>query len=143
MPTAYFLIILILSIALHFIFPIKKIIYFPYNLSGIILIIFGIIINIWTDSLFKRRETTVKPHKAPKALIIKGPFLISRHPMYLGMLAVLLGIAILLGSLIAFIFPMLFIILMEIIFIQMEENNLEEIFGEKYREYKSKVRKWL
>lgn len=143
MPTSYFLILLILSIALHFIIPIRKIIHFPYNLSGIILILFGFIINIWTDALFKRHETTVKPHISPTALIIKGPFLISRHPMYLGMLAVLLGIAILLGSLITFIFPVLFMILMEIIFISLEEKNLEEIFGDKYLEYKEKVRRWL
>ncbi len=143
MPTAYFVIILVLSITFHFIFPIKKIIYLPYNLFGIILIIFGFIINIWTDSLFKRHETTVKPHKAPRALIIKGPFLISRHPMYLGMLAVLLGIAILLGSLITFIFPVLFVILMEILFIKMEERILEREFRDKYREYKSKVRRWI
>lgn len=142
-PTAYFLIILGLSIVFHFIFPIKKIIYLPYNLFGIILIIFGFIINIWTDSLFKKHETTVKPHKAPKAFIVKGPFLISRHPMYLGMLAVLSGIAILLGSLITFIFPVLFVVLMEILFIKMEERILEREFRDKYREYKSKVRRWI
>ena len=107
------------------------------------MIIFGIILNIWADALFKKRKTTVKPHEKPTSFEISGPFRISRHPMYLGMAAILLGTSIILGSLISFLFPIIFIILMEIMFIRIEEKNLEKVFGKKYLDYKRKVRRWV
>ena len=142
-PPTYFIILLLLSIGLHFIFPIKKIIFPPYTYFGWILIIFGAVLNIWTDSLFKKGKTTVKPFEKPTELIIKGPFKISRHPMYLGMVAVLLGVAILHGTLITLIFPVIFIVLSEKLFIPYEESNLKEVFGENYIHYKNRVRRWL
>ena len=142
-PPTYFIILLVFSIGLHFIFPIKKIIYVPWTYFGVILIIFGIVLNIWADALFKKSKTTVKPHEKPTSFEISGPFRISRHPMYLGMAAVLLGVAILHGTLITFLFPIIFVILMEIKFIPIEEKNLEKAFGKKYLDYKKRVRRWI
>ena len=143
LPPTYFIILLFLSIGLHFVFPIKKIISSSYNYFGWLLIIFGAVLNVWADSLFKKKRTTVKPFEMPKELIISGPFRISRHPMYLGMTAVLLGAAVFLGSLIAFIFPIIFVFLLEILFIPHEEKNLKEAFDQDYMNYKKKVRRWL
>jgi len=75
---------LVCEIGLHFAFPIKKIVAFPYSLLGIPLIIVGGGLNVWADSLFKKHRTTVKPHESPTALVTSGPFRLSRHPMYLG-----------------------------------------------------------
>jgi protein-S-isoprenylcysteine O-methyltransferase Ste14 len=134
---------LVCEIGLHFAFPIRKIVAFPYSLLGIPLIIFGAGLNVWADSLFKRHRTTVKPHESPTALVTSGPFRLSRHPMYLGMLAILLWVGILLGSAVTFVFPIVFVILMEAVFIPLEERNLEEIFGERYLGYRKKVRRWI
>ena len=143
LPPTYFIISLLLSVGLHFVFPVKKVIYPPYTYLGIVFIIFGIVLNIWSDSLFKKKKTTVKPYENPAEIETSGPFRISRHPMYLGMVAILLGVAIVLGSLITFVFPVLFVILMEIMFIPLEEKNIEKVFGKKYLEYKKKVRRWI
>jgi len=59
------------------------------------------------------------------------------------MTAILLGVAIILGSVITFVFPALFVISMEILFIPYEEENLEEAFGEEYLNYRQKVRCWI
>jgi len=143
LPPTYFLISLALIIGLHFIFPITKIISSPYNWLGILLIVFGGVINFWTDNIFKKEKTTVNPYEKPSILIVSGPFRFSRHPMYLGMVVILLGVAVLLGSLTTFIFPIIFIILMQILFIPTEEKNLEIAFGYKYLDYKKKVRRWI
>ena len=142
-PDMYFIIFLVLSIVMHFIFPIKKLIFFPYTYFGFVFIALGIILNIWTDLLFKKKKTTVKPYKKPTQLLISGPFRISRHPTYLGMTILLLGVTIIHGTLITFVFPIIFIILMELFFIPFEEKNLERIFGKKYLNYKKKVRRWI
>ena len=134
---------LLLLIGSHFGFPIRKIIIPPYSYFGSMIIIIGIVLNIWSDTLFKKRGTTVKPYELPLHLITTGPFKISRHPMYLGMALILLGFAFSLGSLTAFAYPVAFIILMEIIFIPIEEENLEKKFGEAFLTYKKRVRRWL
>jgi len=143
LPPTYFWIILLISITIYFIFKNEKIIPFPYNLIGIIFIIFGITINIITDNIFKKGETTVKPHEKPSSLIISGPFKISRHPMYLGMTSILIGASIILETLISFIFPIIFIIIINKKFIPLEEKNLTDIFKQEYIDYKNKVRKWI
>jgi protein-S-isoprenylcysteine O-methyltransferase Ste14 len=135
------MILLVLSILTYFI-PIK-VIPSPYNYFGIIFILFGIILNLWADQLFKKEKTNVKYHKTPNKLIISGPFKISRNPMYLGMLIILLGIAILLGRLTPFIFPILFFVIIETLFIPIEEKNMKKQFGKRYLEYKNKVRRWI
>jgi protein-S-isoprenylcysteine O-methyltransferase Ste14 len=143
MPTNYFIAFLALSIALHFLFPIKKVVYPPYTYAGFIMILFGAIMNLWTDRLFKENNTTVKPYLEPTSLITSGPFSLSRHPMYLGMASVLLGVAVNHGTIITFVFPLLFVILMEILFIPFEEETLIRIYGVDYRDYQSKVRRWV
>ena len=143
MPPIYLIILLILEIGTHFIFPIKKVIISPYNYLGSVIVILGIGINIWADQIFKKEKTTVKPGEKSKKLVNYGPFKISRHPMYLGMFMILLGLSVLLGSLITFIFPLFFIIIMEIIFIPFEEKNMKKFFGKRYIKYKNKVRRWI
>jgi protein-S-isoprenylcysteine O-methyltransferase Ste14 len=103
----------------------------------------GGVLNIWADHLFKRDETTVKPYKRPTVLEDSGPFRISRHPMYLGMTSILVGAAILLGTIITFITPLLFILLVEILFLRDEEKNLEEAFGDEFLDYKMRVGRWI
>lgn len=143
LPPTYFYLLLILSIIFHFLLPLVVIIKPPLSYLGIIPIILGIHLNIWTDKLFKTKKTTVKPYEKPSQLITEGPFKISRHPMYLGMLLILLGIAIILGSIITFIFPILFILFMEILFIPFEEKNLKEIYKRNYINYRKRVRRWV
>ena len=128
---------------LHFLLPIAEIIQAPYTYLGIPLIVFGIVLNIWADSLFKTNKTTVKPFEGSCVLISEGPFRFSRHPMYLGFVSILLGLAILLGSLVAFLTPIAMFLTLETMFIPHEERNLGEVFGEKYEGYRKRVRRWL
>ena len=143
LPPTYFITALALLIGAHFIMPIASLIPSPYNYIGAALVLFGLIMNIWADGLFKRVNTTVKPFERPDALVTSGPFCISRHPMYCGMAAVLLGAAILLGSAVSFVFPLAFVALMEMKFITIEEKSMSERFGEQYTSYRKKVRRWI
>lgn len=120
-----------------------QLIYAPYRFIGILLLGIGIWLNMWADGLFKRKNTTVKPFEKSSALILEGPFRFSRHPMYLGMVIALLGVAIILGSLITFLVPIAFFVSMQIVFIRHEEKALEQTFGQKYLDYKKRVRSWL
>jgi protein-S-isoprenylcysteine O-methyltransferase Ste14 len=55
----------------------------------------------------------------------------------------LLGLAILMGSLIGFIFPILLVIILLLFYIPVEEDKMEAIFSEEYLKYKNNVRRWF
>ena len=63
--------------------------------------------------------------------------------MYLGMVLILFGIGVLMGSLTPLIVIVLFFVLMEFAFIRTEEEMLEQRFGIEWTTYKNKVRKWV
>jgi protein-S-isoprenylcysteine O-methyltransferase Ste14 len=63
--------------------------------------------------------------------------------MYLGFVNILLGVAILLGSLTPFLVIPFFIALMDGIFIRVEEQMLAETFGQEWFDYIQKVRRWI
>lgn len=142
-PPAYFFVSLIISAVLHFLFPIQQIIAYPYNFVGFLLFILGGLLNIWADQLLKKKNTTVKPNEKPTALIQTGAYKVSRNPMYLGMVLLLLGAGFVLGSVISFVGTILFITVIEIRFIPMEEKFMREQFGEEFNNYAKKVRRWI
>ncbi|MCP3686252.1 MAG: isoprenylcysteine carboxylmethyltransferase family protein [bacterium] len=143
MPSSYFLLILASAIALHFFFPVTSIVKSNFKFIGILILLFAIIIDFWAFLLFRKKRTVIKAHQKPLYLVISGPFKISRHPMYLGMAIALLGTSVIMGSLTPFITPFLFLAVMNKKFVSEEEKVLEKDFGEKYRAYKRKVRKWI
>ena len=141
-PPIVALCLIVISLILHFIFPIKKIIFFPYSLLGIVGIILGLWLVLLGKGAFQRHGTSLRFEK-PTKLVMSGPYRFTRNPMYLGYIIVLLGIAVLFGSLIAFISPIGFFLIMNFIIIPFEEKWLEKIFGKRYEEYKRRVRRWI
>lgn len=123
--------------------PLLKLLHYPLSLVGVVPITFGVVLNLCADSLFKKNKTTVKPHLKPSTLITSGVFRVSRNPLYLGMLLILLGASICVGSLTAFISPILFFLISELDFIPWEESVMEDAFGEPYLEYKKRVGRWI
>ena len=124
-------------------FPYPMLVSAPVTYIGIIFIIFGIWICYRVRSIFLQNRTTLSPFETPSVLVTTGPFQISRNPVYLGMASILLGSALFMGSAIPFISPLLFILIIEIKFIPIEEQRLERAFGDQYREYKRTVRAWI
>jgi protein-S-isoprenylcysteine O-methyltransferase Ste14 len=139
----YFIILLILSVLLNFVFPVLVFLSPPSTYSGFLIIGFGLVMAFWSRSLFLKNSTTLQPSEEPSSLVTSGPFRISRNPIYLGMASILLGVAVVLGTLVALAFPVIFVTLIEFFIIPGEERMLEKIFGEPYREYKKSVRRWI
>lgn len=143
LPTGYLLIAMLLILLIHFILPLTRLIPIPWNLVGILPLGFGIWINLAADKAFHRCGTTVKPFGEPNTLITSGVFSISRNPMYLGFVAILIGIALLLGTLSSYLIVIAFAILVDRMFIAVEEKNLEHKFSSMWMKYKKDVRRWI
>jgi protein-S-isoprenylcysteine O-methyltransferase Ste14 len=143
LPPTYLLIALVLTAVLHLLWPVATIAPFPWNLLGGIPLGGGLAVTLAADQAFKNHKTTVKPLEKPSWLVTGGVFRISRNPMYLGFTLLLVGVALLFGSLTPFVVVVVFAVLMDVQFIQAEERLLQATFGEKWDQYKKKVRRWL
>jgi protein-S-isoprenylcysteine O-methyltransferase Ste14 len=139
----YFIILLILSVLLNFIFPVPAFLSPPFTYSGFLIIGIGLVLTLWSRSLFLKKATTLQPSEEPTVLVVSGPFRLSRNPIYLGMGSILLGVVVVQGTLVALAFPVIFVVLIEFFIIPGEERILEKKFGEPYREYKKSVRRWI
>lgn len=142
-PDGLFIILLILSLIFHKTIPLVRLIPFPWNLSGIILMFIGILITTISNFILLKNKTSIQPFETPHILITTGPFKRSRNPIYLGMALALVGLEITMGSLSSIIFPIIFIIIINSLIIPNEETNLKIVFGDKYLDYKNKTRRWI
>lgn len=103
----------------------------------------GLALMAWTLATFIRHRTTVNPYKAASTLCTEGPFRFSRNPIYLGDWFILGGVALLLETAWPLVFAPLVWALLRYGVIRHEEAHLEARFGDDYRAYKSRVRRWL
>ena len=143
LPPAYFLVAIIAMVAVHWLMPVRQYLSWPWRLTGALPILLGLGLAIVADQQFKRAGTTVKPFESSSELITDGVFRFSRHPMYVGMVLVLLGIGIGLGSAGPFVVVPVFVWLITVRFVGPEERAMTVQFGGAYEAYKREVRRWL
>ena len=94
---------------------------------------------------FRRARTTVNPTKpqATSSLVISGVYRVTRNPMYLGLLFVLVAGAVALSSPWSLLGPAAFVLYIRRFQIVPEERALAALFGSEYSAYRSRVRRWL
>ncbi len=143
LPPRIFQIAIVAIAAIHFLFPVYFLYNSPMRFVGILPIVFGAYLNIYSDWLIKKHETTIKPFDNPTTLIEIGPFKYSRNPIYLGMTLIVLGCSFISGAILSFSVPVIFAFILHLRYIVVEEGILSDNFGEVYLRYKSKVRCWI
>ncbi|WP_236199554.1 methyltransferase family protein [Pseudomonas pseudonitroreducens] len=94
---------------------------------------------------FRRARTTVNPLSPDSAsdLVTQGIYRLTRNPMYLGFTLILVGWAVLLASLFAFVAVAVFILWIDRWQIRPEERALRGLFGASFTDYCSHTRRWL
>jgi protein-S-isoprenylcysteine O-methyltransferase Ste14 len=134
---------IVLMVAIYLLSPATRILSFPVNLAGIPVFIAGAWLAISARRQFVARQTPV-PFSATTNMLHKhGAYRYSRNPMYLGIAIGLLGIALLCASYINFLFPPLFVLVIDRFYVIKEEQALLRQFGDDYQEYRNNVRRWL
>jgi protein-S-isoprenylcysteine O-methyltransferase Ste14 len=143
LPPTYLLVAIILQLLLHFVVPVVKFIPSPWNLLGILPLAAGMVMNLVADGVFKKVETTVKPFQESSRLVTDGIYAYTRNPMYVGYVLMLAGLAILVRSLTPWLVIPVFAVLMDRVFIVAEERMLAEKFGDPWKTYSKRVRRWV
>jgi len=101
------------------------------------------IIAGWSLKIFHNLKTTTTPGETSKNLVIRGPYKLSRNPMYVGLTLAYIGEAFLLLQLLPLLFLPLVWAYIQWVIIPVEEKRLHETFADEYAAYCSQVRRWL
>jgi protein-S-isoprenylcysteine O-methyltransferase Ste14 len=111
----------------------------------VLLITFGMVVVVAGAISCRRVGTTVNPTtpESSSALVVDGIYQFTRNPMYLGMLLWLAAFSTWLANLYAMALCIAFVFYMNRFQIGPEERALETLFGDSYRDYCERVRRWI
>ena len=142
-PPLFFLVVLIVTLGLHWIAPIA----WPWRgvprWIGWSLLFGAVALAIWGRIVFARAGTNVSPRRPSTTIVIQGPYRFTRNPMYLGMSIALVGLALGLHSSWGLVLLPVLVLGLHFGVIVREEAYLEAKFGDSYRAYRQRVRRWL
>jgi protein-S-isoprenylcysteine O-methyltransferase Ste14 len=113
------------------------------RLVGIAEIVIALVLMVWAMSTFVRLKTPIIPVHRARALVNEGPFRLTRNPMYLGFTVLYLGITFVANAFWPLVFLPEAIALTYLFAIRLEEAYLTREFGDAYRDYCSRVRRWI
>ncbi len=109
------------------------------------LVLIGVGFDLTAIWHFRRQRTTVNPLRpdAATALVTAGVFQISRNPMYVGLLLIVSGIALHVGSVLAIALVIGLALWLDRWQIVPEERAMRRLFGAAFADYSAQVRRWL
>jgi protein-S-isoprenylcysteine O-methyltransferase Ste14 len=112
---------------------------------ALILVLAGIICGLLGVASFRSARTSVNPLQpaAATTLVISGIYRVSRNPMYLGFLFLLLGELAWLAHPFALLAAPALVIYLNCFQIAPEEQALRQSFGMEYMVYATRVRRWI
>jgi protein-S-isoprenylcysteine O-methyltransferase Ste14 len=113
--------------------------------AGYVVMTAALVIDLWALLLFHRSRTTIHPLRLGenRALVVAGVYRLTRNPMYLGLLLLLTGFAVRLGSVTPFLLLPVFVTVMYRFQIVHEERFLADKYGSAYDEYRARVGRWV
>jgi protein-S-isoprenylcysteine O-methyltransferase Ste14 len=115
-----------------------------YVLASLVLVLLGGTIYLWCQwdfAVFGRG--TPAPIDAPKRLVVRGLYRYVRNPMYVGVLSVILGWAVLFQALSLLLYAVVVGAVAHLFVVFYEEPHLRRVFGQEYEDYCSRVGRWL
>jgi protein-S-isoprenylcysteine O-methyltransferase Ste14 len=123
-------------------FPVMAAHAFPRYLAGAALAAAGFVMIGMGTRRFQAAGTNIPPNLPTTALVVEGIYRLTRNPLYLGLTLIYLGLGVAAGSFwaIGLVVPLLWVINTGVI--AREEHYLERKFGDEYRAYKARVRRW-
>jgi protein-S-isoprenylcysteine O-methyltransferase Ste14 len=146
-PPAVPLATVLLGVAAQYVIPLNVALALPLaaRLSiGTIIVVGSVLgLGLWSVLLVRRSGQSENPWKPTTEIVDAGPFRVSRNPMYLQMVLVCVGFSVILWNVYIFVLAPLCAWTLQRLVILPEEVYLERKFGDVYREYKRRVRRWV
>jgi protein-S-isoprenylcysteine O-methyltransferase Ste14 len=110
---------------------------------GTVLLVPGLALLGSALAAFRRAGTSVAPIHPTRALVTGGPYRLTRNPMYAGLALGYAGVAVMLDALWPLLLLLPLLLVIDVGVVRVEEQFMERLFGDAYRDYRSRVRRWL
>jgi len=141
-PPLLALVLLTVTLVLHFMLPEERAVGWEQAI-GLLFVAVGVGVSCFAAAIFQARDTTKNPWGEPTQFVVQAPFTSTRNPMYLVLTATLFGLAVFFGSIVMLAGPVVFFAVIDRLVIPREEETMERRFGQDYRDYSYRVRRWL
>lgn len=135
-----------LVVALEFVFPLGWLppaLTLATALPGSVLFVFAGALGISGIVAFRRAGTNIEPYKPALVLVHDGPYRFTRNPMYLGLITLHLAITLLAGLDWGLILMPFFALTLHFGVVLREEAYLMGKFGQPYRDFLARTRRWI
>ena len=142
-PAAFIVAWAVLGIVLQRVVPLHLPAWRAVGAMGTATTFIGVVVTVWSLVELARHRTTVEHKVATTALVTTGPFRFSRNPTYIGLMAILLGLAVEYDNVWLAFLVAGFAAGIGKFTVRREEAYLERVFGDEYRGYRTSVRRWL
>lgn len=113
------------------------------NRVGWALVVASAVISLPALIAFRRARTSIIPHRPATAVVDTGPYRWTRNPMYLGLTVLSAGVACVFNALWPLLLVPVAVLVTDRYTIAREERYLERAFGDAYRAYCRRVRRWV
>jgi len=111
--------------------------------GGAVVAAIGFLIMLRAWWLFRVHATAICPNARTTVLITDDVYRLTRNPMYLGIVLMLLGTALGSGGLFLYLAALVFFLIIDFVFCPYEEDKLAHAFGDQFGPYRDRVRRWL
>jgi protein-S-isoprenylcysteine O-methyltransferase Ste14 len=142
-PPLLFVLFFLTAFLINTVFPLQLLPLGWNRIPAVLLSLGGLGIFIGAALALRRARTPLSPYKPTSALITTGPFLRTRNPVYLAFAWLYLSFACWIASLWPVLFFPVLVFVMNRFVIAREEAWLEKRFGEEYRAYRARTRRWM
>ncbi len=133
----------LIAAAIHWSLNIWETIRLSMPRVGAIIGIGGFILMMWSWGLFKQQHLAVCLPGKTAHITKAGPYRFSRNPMYLGMVLMMLGLALYIGTVPFYLSAVGYFAILNFVFCPYEENKLAKAFGDEYIQFRNRVRRWI
>jgi protein-S-isoprenylcysteine O-methyltransferase Ste14 len=110
---------------------------------GLLLLLLGLVIVIPGRRALQAAGTNVNPSLPTTAIVTSGPFRFSRNPLCVGLTLLYCGLTFVFNTWWGLILLIPILVIMHRGVVLREERYLEEKFGDAYRQYRSRVARYL
>jgi protein-S-isoprenylcysteine O-methyltransferase Ste14 len=134
---------LAVGLLLNLKFPMR---FLPHKVAAILgVTLIGVSVGLVSQTFqrMRRAGTNVDPYEPATVLVTDGPFKFTRNPLYLSLTLFYAGVAMLVNALWAMLLLLAVLFVVNRGVIEREERYLDRKFGEQYRQYKERVRRWI
>lgn len=142
-PPRIGMVLVLSATVLHLVLPLSIGIRLASPVAGAVVGMLGFLLMMWSWWIFRKQDIAICPIAPTARLLTSGIYRHSRNPMYVGMVSMLFGLAMVVGTLPFYAAAISYFAVFNFVFCPYEEEKLSATFGQAYLDYKSSVRRWL